>query len=158
MSIQDWFFLQKVHVHGNSGWCSKGRCILQTKYRKKPENSRLWQAVSSPETKNNYFSRLTIVVIHRVIPVSLKQYFRKHHFSNLRFIQAFTTSTLVLTSPKAKFTWKTPNYTQFHRPTLVRTGQLAILRLQNYSQSIQLIVETFPGIEKRFRELLMKVS
>ena len=92
---------------------------------KKSENSHVWQAVSHSNSKSNRYSRLTLVFIHRVTPVSLQQ--------NLHKIKKI-----------------------LRDPTLVRAAQLAILRLRNHSESIQLIVETFGGIERRFRELLIK--
>jgi hypothetical protein len=121
---------------------------------KKPENSRLWQAVSSSNTKNNRYSRLTIVFIHRVTPVSLQQNLQKIPFLESAFHTGICNEYPGFDPTKGENPHE--RLPILRDPTLVRAAQLAILRLRNHSQSIQLIVETFGGIERRFHELLMK--
>ncbi len=113
---------------------------------KKPENSRLWQAVSSSNTKNNCYSQLTIVFIHRVIPVSLQQNLQKIPFLEYAFHTAICNKYPGFDPTKGKNPHeRLPILCDL---TLVRAAQLAILQLQNHSQSIQLIIETFGGIER----------
>ena len=123
---------------------------------KKSENSRLWQAVSRSESKNRS-SRLTVVFIHRVTPASLQQNLQKIPFLESAFHTGICNEYPDFDPTKGENPHE--RLPILRDPTLVRAAQLAILRLRNHfqgNQSIQLLVETFGGIERRFRELLMK--
>ena len=124
---------------------------------KKSENSRLWQTVSRSKSKNNRSFRLTIVFIHRMTPVSLQQNLQKIPFLESAFHTGICNEYPDFDPTKGENPHE--RLPILRDPTLVRAAQLAILRLRNHFQSnesIQLLVETFGGIERRFRELLMK--
>ena len=124
---------------------------------KKSENSRLWQAVSRSESKNNRSSRLTVVFIHRVTSASLQQNLQKIPILESAFHTGICNEYPDFDPTKGENPYE--SLPILRDPTLVRAAQLAILRLRNHFQgnhSIQLLVETLGGIERRFRELLMK--
>ena len=121
---------------------------------KKSENSHVWQAVSHSNSKSNRYSRLTLVFIHHVTPVSLQQNLHKIPFLESAFQTGICNEYPGFDPTKGENPHE--RLPILRDPTLVRAAQLAILRLRNHSESIQLIVETFGGIERRFRELLIK--
>ena len=115
----------------------------------KSENSQLWQAVSHSESKNNRSSRLTVVFIHHATHASLQQNLKKIPFLESAFHTGICNEYPDFDPTKGKNPHK--RLPTLRDPTLVRAAQLAILRLRNHFQgnhSIQLLVETFGGIER----------
>ena len=101
--------------------------------QKKSENSHVWKAVSYSNSKSNRYSRLTLVFIHFVTPVSRQQNLQKIPFVECAFQTGICNEYPGFDPTKGENPHERPPI--LRDPTLVRAAQLAILRLRNHSES-----------------------
>lgn len=126
---------------------------------KRSESSRVLQVPSSNDNStSSRSSRLSIGFIHHISPENLQRNLEK-----IPSLQSPFRSGICEDYPGFDPTEGENPHDRLpllRDPTLVRAAQLAILQLrdhaQEYDSSTQHIVETFGGIEKRFRDLLKR--
>ena len=127
---------------------------------KRSKGSRAWHVLSSKEDNGSRSSRVSIVFIHHVSPDNLQRNLEK----TPSLQSAFSSGVCEHYPDFDPTTGENPHdrLPLIRDPTLVRAAQLAILQLrvntQEVESSIQVrhIVQTFGGIEKRFRDLLKR--
>jgi hypothetical protein len=126
---------------------------------KRSESSRVWQVTSSNDNStSSRSSRLSIGFIYHISPENLQQNLEK-----IPSLKSPFRSGICKDYPGFDCTEGENPHDRLpllRDPTLVRAAQLAISQLrdhaQGYDSSTQHIVETFGGIEKRFRDLLKR--